>query len=485
MEMGTTDGHAVTVGTPEQEMVVILDTGSSDLYFDAASAPACQSNGRFSCRGGEFDPSKSNSYNIVQPAPAFNTSFGDGSTAEGPFSSDTVCIGDVCVDNVQFGVATSVNSTTGYALSLMGLGYSENEATRHEYPNIPEVLKSAGVINSRLYSIFLNAFSETSGSILFGGIDMSKFTGALETVNILPSAVNSQIDQFVTTVTALRADVGGQSGVIFNQGSNSVSAYGNNNAALPVLLDTGSAAWSVPKSYYPYIASAFPFLDNQGYCACSDVSGDDTLTLTFAESIEITVSATEFILPLYNATTNLPLIYNTAGDDACALMIVPAEPTGYGFQTLGDAVLRSMYVVFDLDNGQMSLAQAAKNPGTPNVVTVGSGPSGVASALRNKASYEPASGTQSYSVAAEISGTATFSAETMSTTVGTATGTAAVPYDAQISNSAAAGNANGGGSKSSQAASRLVMDAFDWRGVFGMGTVVLGGLSVGLGAVWL
>lgn len=295
-EMGrAADGAspAVTVGSPEQEMVVILDTGSSDLYFDAASAPACQSTGRYSCRGGEFDPSASDTYSVIEPAPAFNTSFGDGSTASGPFAADTVCIGDVCIDDVQFGVATAVNSTTGYALSLMGLGYSENEATRHEYPNIPEVLKSAGVIESRLYSVFLNAFSETSGSILFGGIDTSKYTGALETVNILPSLITQQVDQFVTTVTALRADVAGQRSTIFEGGSPGIDAYYRDDTALPVLLDTGSAAWSVPQSYYPYIASAFPYLDRQGYCRCSDVDADDTLTLTFAGSIDITVPSTE------------------------------------------------------------------------------------------------------------------------------------------------------------------------------------------------
>jgi len=146
----------VTVGTPPQDQVVILDTGSSDLYFDASTAQACEGSGPYSCRGGTFNPRNSNTYNVVDPAPAFNTSFGDGSTAVGPFAEDVVGIGEVLVDNVQFGVAEEVNSTTGYAIGLMGLGYSENEATEHQYPNMPEVLRDSGVINSRLYSIFLN-----------------------------------------------------------------------------------------------------------------------------------------------------------------------------------------------------------------------------------------------------------------------------------------------------------------------------------------
>lgn len=170
-------------------------------------------------------------------------------------------------------------------------------------------------------------------------------------------------------------------------------------------------------------------------------------------------------------------------------MIVPGEPTGYGFQTLGDAVLRSMYVVFDLDNGQMALAQAATAPGPPDIVTVPAGPSGIASALGRQASYSPASASQSFSVAAEISGTATFSAETMATTIGTATGTAAVPYDAQISNTAGADAANGGGGggsggDSEDAAAGLLVPRFEWVGVW-VGLVAVAGAGVGMGAFWL
>jgi hypothetical protein len=146
----------VTVGTPPQEQVVILDTGSSDLYFDSSSAATCQKTGLYSCRGGTFNHADSSTYNIVAESPAFNTSFGDGSTATGPFAEDVVGIGDVRIAGVQFGVADEVDSTTGYAVGLMGLGYSENEASRRQYPNIPEVLASSGEIDSRLYSIYLN-----------------------------------------------------------------------------------------------------------------------------------------------------------------------------------------------------------------------------------------------------------------------------------------------------------------------------------------
>jgi hypothetical protein len=150
----------VTVGTPPQDQVVILDTGSSDLYFDSSSAATCQGDGPNSCRGGTFDNSKSSTYKVIAESPAFNTAFGDGSTASGPFAEDTIGIGDVSIAGVEFGVADKVNSTTGYAVGLMGLGYSINEASKREYPNIPEVLATSGEIASRLYSVWLNDVGE-------------------------------------------------------------------------------------------------------------------------------------------------------------------------------------------------------------------------------------------------------------------------------------------------------------------------------------
>ncbi|KAI7157999.1 hypothetical protein KC349_g5152 [Hortaea werneckii] len=502
----------VTVGTPPQPQVVILDTGSSDLYFDSAHAATCQTTGEYSCRGGTFAPDDSSTYHVVDPSPAFNTSFGDGSTAVGPFGEDTVGIGDVRIENVQFGVAQEVNATTGYAIGLMGLGYSYNEATQYIYPNMPEVLRDTGVINSRLYSVYLNDLSDISGTILFGGIDTSKYTGELTTLDILPDAISGGISQFITTVTDLSLTSNGQTTDLFTGGSNSIAAYESNDSALPVLLDTGSAAWSMPQSYYrEYIAPSFPYIDSYGLCACSHRQDQTTLHLTFGASIRIQVPISDIIVPIYNSTTREPIPYSES-EDACAFLIVPAEPTGYGFQTLGDAVLRSLYVVFDLDNGQLSLAQAAtdndagsSSGGDANVVAVPSGPSGIASALSSASasnSYVPASSaapSQSWSIAPLVtaaSETRDLTATTAGSTIGTATGTAAIPAGARVSDDgvpgvggSGGGSATGdGGSSTSSGAAAAVMRGgrtAGWGcgscGVWGSGLVALLGVGVGMG----
>ncbi|KAK1078854.1 hypothetical protein LTR33_006883 [Friedmanniomyces endolithicus] len=445
----------VTVGTPPQDQVVILDTGSSDLYFDATTAQACMGTGPNSCRGGTFNPKNSNSYNVVDQSPAFNTTFGDGSTASGPFSTDMIGIGDVVLSNVQFGVAEEVNSTSG---------------------------------------IFLNSVGETSGSILFGGIDTSKYTGEMATLDLLTDLQTGGVDQFISTVTALSASVSGKVTHMFSGGSNSDAAYNQTDSALPVLLDTGSSAWSMDQNVYAqYIAPAFPYVDQQGLCSCSHQNDETTLTVEFGRKINITVPIREFVIPIYNATTNQPYPYSSAGDTACAFMITPAAATGQGFQTLGDAILRSMYVVFDLDNGQVSLAQAALNStASPAIHTVAAGASGVAQAI-NSASYLSAA-VQTRSIAAAVAATATFQASTAQSTVGVATGTAAVPADAQVSgtsgtqsggSSSTTSGSSGSGSTSKAAAARVMVagGVWGWASVSGVLGAVGASMMLGAGSV--
>ncbi|KAI7370714.1 hypothetical protein KC354_g1069 [Hortaea werneckii] len=409
----------VTVGTPPQPQVVILDTGSADLYFDSTDASTCSLTNEYAYKGSTFSPDNSSTYQVVDPYPAFDTAFGDGSTATGEYGEDTVGIGDVRIENVQFGLAEGLYITTGYAVGLMGLGYSYLEPIEYTddlYPNIPEVLRATGVTNSRLYSVSLNDLSDISGTILFGGIDPSKYTGDLVTLNILPDALTGGIAMFLTAVTDLSITTDGETTDLFSGGSTGLDAYDAYDYSLP---------------------------------------DDIHLTVTFGGEIPFRVPITDFLVPIYNTTTREPIPY-TEDEDTCALLIVPAEANDYGFQVLGDAILRSMYVVFDQDNGQLSIAQAAEDndagAGTSNPIPVPRGPDGIAAALSSASAAAPAEDyvsagtTQSWSIAPLVtaaSQTSDLNAVTASSTIGTATGSQAVPAGARVSNDGVPGGSNG------------------------------------------
>ncbi|KAK4624521.1 putative aspartic-type endopeptidase OPSB [Fulvia fulva] len=467
----------ITVGTPPQEQTVIIDTGSSDLYFDATSAATCNlpSTNANSCQGGTYDKTKSSSYKEVEASPAFNTSFGDGSSATGPYGSDVVGIGDIQLSPAQFGVAETVDSTTGYAIGLLGLGYTTNEAVtdpRNFYQNLPEVLKEAGVINSRLYSVYLNDARAYTGTVLFGGIDRSKYTGPLATVDLIPATYGNQVlntvNQFITTITGLSTSVSGSNSDIFSGGAPGVETYSRNSGSLPVLLDTGSTAFSVSTGIYRAIVRQFSHVDRNGYVPCSYANSGDSISLEFDGKITIKVDASDFIVPLINSTTREPEPYNN-DEDACLFLIQPSQIDGIGFGIAGDAVLRSMYVVFDLDNGQASIAQAAVNStADPDIVTVAAGPTGVAAAVSGVSTPAP----NSFSIAQGITtATQSYAASTVSPAVGQETGEGAIPAGAQVDgeDTGNGGGGGNGGKHSKNAAAGLMVPKMEWSGVYVVG----------------
>jgi hypothetical protein len=71
---------------------------------------------------------------------------------------------------------------------ILGIGHGENVTIR--YKNMVDQLASQGVTNTKAFSLALGSKDEQEGVIIFGGLDTSKFTGALQTQPIIP-AINA------------------------------------------------------------------------------------------------------------------------------------------------------------------------------------------------------------------------------------------------------------------------------------------------------
>lgn len=84
----------VTLGTPPQPFSLQLDTGSSDLWVDAAT--------NSSVKAPAFDSSASSTYNKLDVV--LNDTYVDGSSALGPYGTDTLRLGDVTLEDFEFGI---------------------------------------------------------------------------------------------------------------------------------------------------------------------------------------------------------------------------------------------------------------------------------------------------------------------------------------------------------------------------------------------
>lgn len=331
-----------------------VDTGSSDLWVNTPASSLCTQGTNPCGFAGAYSANDSSTYEYV--GNWFNISYVDGSGASGDYVSDTITIGDTKLDRMQFGIGYLSTSTQG----ILGIGYPSNEvqvgrAGKNPYENLPAALASEGHVSRNAYSLWLNDLDANRGSILFGGVDTEQYSGSLQSLPI--QASRGLFAEFLITLTSLK--LGGQTIA--------------DNQALAVLLDSGSSLTYLPndmvENIYEQVQAQYDQSAGAAYVPCSLGSSTATLDFTFS-SPTISVEMNELVLDLVASNGGRPTFQN--GESACLFGIAPA---GSGTNVLGDTFLRSAYVVYDIDNNEISLAQTRFNATTSNIQEIPSGSS--------------------------------------------------------------------------------------------------------------
>ncbi|KAI0887210.1 acid protease [Annulohypoxylon maeteangense] len=341
-----------TLGTPAQSIRMHLDTGSSDLWVNTASSSLCSKSSKPCAFAGTYAANSSSTYGYV--GSWFNISYVDGSGATGDYVTDTITIGGTTLTDFQFGIGYTSSSEQG----ILGIGYAVNEvqvgrAGKKSYENLPMKMKSAGQIQRNAYSLWLNDLDANTGSILFGGVDTAQYTGSLQTLPI--QANNGVYSEFMITLTSLSV---GNSTIADNQ-------------ALAVLLDSGSSLTYLPdemvEDIYEAVNAQYDSSAGAAYVPCSLANQKATVDFVFSTP-KISVEMNELVLDLITANGQRPTFSN--GVTACLFGISPA---GSGTNVLGDTFLRSAYIVYDLDNNEISLASTNFNTTESNIQEIPSG----------------------------------------------------------------------------------------------------------------
>lgn len=184
--------YTIDISIAGQSTSVVLDTGSSELWVDpdcstasrvgddenavdsdASSPDYCESIGR-------YDPSSSSTAEDLNEGAVFG--YADYTTIELNYYTDTIDIGGLTISKQQFGVAKVTNAT---ALGIMGMGPSSlagYNTSQQPYSLILDSMASQGQIASRAFSLDLRDYDNSTGSIIFGGLDNKKFSGSLQTL---------------------------------------------------------------------------------------------------------------------------------------------------------------------------------------------------------------------------------------------------------------------------------------------------------------
>jgi hypothetical protein len=241
---------------------------------------------------------------------------------------------------------------------VLGIGYTTNEVQvgvngESAYANLPKAMVNKGLIQSNAYSLWLNDLDANTGSILFGGVNSDKYHGTLETLPI--QKVSGVYAEFIIALTAVAL-------------TNSSGTNNYSSSALPAaaLLDSGSSLTYLPdgivEDLFDDLDVTYESSEGVGYVPCSLAEKNVNVSYTFS-SPTIHVSVSELVLDAGD-------LYFHNGDRACVFGIVPA---GESTPVLGDTFLRSAYVVYDLANNEISLANTNFNSTSNSILEIGTG----------------------------------------------------------------------------------------------------------------
>ncbi|KAI8339324.1 aspartic peptidase domain-containing protein [Blakeslea trispora] len=394
----------VGIGTPPQNFTVTLDTGSSDLWVPSTQCP--QNN----CPFYRFDASKSSTLKKLN-AP-FSIQYGIGSV-NGTYYTDTVTVGGATVQNQQFGLASMTedimqpnpsaggpgsSAPGGYNSSsnqnvegngILGLGYpgltQANSEGAGAYNPFVFNLVAQKVISEPVFSIFLNSVSKTgwSGEIIFGGIDNSKFDGDLTYLPVASLSSRSSGSSSRQSGSSNNSQANYYYWMVYGQGLGVTNSNTGSNPSWRLrelgafILDTGTTLTYLPASVATDIVTAFAGEKNYAYDRRSGVFIVDCKTAKSPARFELQmsqssrVSDSPLVLSVPASELVIPVDSNSADSaSVCMFGIAPVSGSGgvgNNLYLVGDSVLRSAYMVFDMGQNRIGIAATKQTGGAVSI----------------------------------------------------------------------------------------------------------------------
>lgn len=181
---------SISIGTPPVAYDVLLDTGSSDLWFVGEDCPTCATSGRPT-----YSSTGSSTFNTTGSAP-FGISY-LGGDVNGTTAHETVSMAGMSIDNQSYGVIhifqegslpKIVSGLLGMAwrpLAKLGVPWWMNAASKYQWAEpLFAVALSREVTNPAPLA------SEPGGSFTVGAVDPSLFTGEIDYIDI-PDGYNT------------------------------------------------------------------------------------------------------------------------------------------------------------------------------------------------------------------------------------------------------------------------------------------------------
>lgn len=330
---------------------MLVDTGSSELWVNPDCQRArpqdfnqCQASGKYNPRKSKTPP--------VGPFGSEEINFGDATdestltSVKITYFSDDIAFGPLSIKNQTFGVVTE---SERQSQGIMGLAPDLRSGFNGDKPYslVLNSMAQQGIIASRVFALDLRHADAPVGALIYGGLDRNKFIGKLEKVPIIKGLEGET--RLAVSLNTL--------GITLSQSEN-YKLQGNDTN---VMLDSGTTISRLqPDVAMPILQALRASSDGDGYfqipCAARYQQG----------SVDFGFGGMTLKVPFKDFIINV-------GDPF--MCYVGIALTG-GQQILGDTVLRAGYFVFDWDNEEVHIGQAAVC-GDPDIRTIGKGKNAV------------------------------------------------------------------------------------------------------------
>lgn len=204
----------------------------------------------------------------------------------------------------------------------------------------------------------LTLIDSSEGSVLFGGVDTKKYSGDLISIDIYPDEESGAITSFTVAFTSFSATS--------SSGTDQLTPA---KYAMAAILDSGTTITLLPDelaaSVYAEVGAVISQELGGAVVPCTLANNPGTLNYGFGGvgGPVIKVQMSELVIPITLTDGSVPTFQD--GSAACQFGIQAAGQLPVLF---GDTFLRSAYVVYDLINNQIALAQTDFNTTDSNIV---------------------------------------------------------------------------------------------------------------------
>lgn len=344
----------------DSNLLLLLLLFSSDLWVPGISCSEKE------CPYNRFDPSQSSTFSMVNDTPpSFYIAYGIGSV-NGTFAKDDVHLGDAFISQQMFGIASSTKDLilmfSSPSNGILGLGYPALTASNVEYDPFLFRLQKEGLIERPVFSISMGSVHDHGwvGEILLGGTNPEKYIGEINYEPVWGNhtywMVGGRSVQIIKKSTVPNEDQ-----LLMN--STFISTRG-------LIIDTGTTLTYMDRTLTDEIVHMVT--DNVIFdhmsgtymidCALKQETATDYLLKFTMERTTLAIPIKDLILPLMREGKQ-----QQDSSSICMFGIAPWMTTGTskkmnenGWILIGDSVLRSTYLVFDMKDHQIGFAEVRK-----------------------------------------------------------------------------------------------------------------------------